>query len=90
VFQAGPQSKLAEAKALGLEYIEMTMDQDSIASQHVMLASGAVLVERFRSRPSTAGSMACGPAYFSSRPLAGTGEGSENRGKAATETDRPW
>jgi predicted acetyltransferase len=39
---------LAEAKALGLEYIEMTTDPDNIASQRVMLASGAVLVERFQ------------------------------------------
>jgi predicted acetyltransferase len=38
----------AEAKALGLEYIEMTTDPDNIASQRVMLASGAVLIERFR------------------------------------------
>jgi predicted acetyltransferase len=38
----------AEAKARGLEYIEMTTDPDNIASQRVMLACGAVLVERFR------------------------------------------
>ena len=38
----------AEAKVLGLEYIEMTTDPDNIASQRVMLASGAVLVERFQ------------------------------------------
>jgi predicted acetyltransferase len=38
----------AEAKALGLEYIEMTTDPDNIASQRVMVASGAVLVERFQ------------------------------------------
>jgi predicted acetyltransferase len=37
----------AEAKALGLEYIEMTTDPDNIASQRVMLACGAVLVDRF-------------------------------------------
>jgi predicted acetyltransferase len=38
----------AEARALGLEYIEMTTDPDNIASQRVMLASGAVLIERFQ------------------------------------------
>lgn len=39
---------LPEAKALGLNYIEMTTDPDNIISQHVMLACGAVLVEQFR------------------------------------------
>ena len=38
----------AEAKALGLEYIEMTTDPDNIDSQRVMLACGAVMVERFQ------------------------------------------
>jgi predicted acetyltransferase len=38
----------AEARALGLEYIEMTTDPDNIASQRVMLATGAVLIERFQ------------------------------------------
>lgn len=37
-----------EARALGLEYIDMTTDPDNIASQRVMLASGAVLIERFQ------------------------------------------
>lgn len=37
----------AEAKALGLQYIEMTTDPDNIASQRVMVSSGAVLVECF-------------------------------------------
>jgi predicted acetyltransferase len=38
----------AEAKALGLEYIEMTTDPDNIASRRVMEVCGAVLVERFQ------------------------------------------
>jgi predicted acetyltransferase len=38
----------AEAKELGLEYIEMTTDPDNIASQRVMLACGAIMVERFQ------------------------------------------
>jgi predicted acetyltransferase len=39
---------LAEARTLGLEYVEMTTDPDNIASQRVMLACGAALVERFQ------------------------------------------
>lgn len=39
---------LPEAKALGLEYVEMTTDPDNLASQRVMLANGAVLIERFK------------------------------------------
>jgi predicted acetyltransferase len=38
---------LPDAKALGLEYVEMTTDPENIASQKVMLANGATLVERF-------------------------------------------
>jgi predicted acetyltransferase len=38
---------LPEAKAIGLSYVEMITDPDNIASQRVMLAAGAVLVERF-------------------------------------------
>jgi predicted acetyltransferase len=39
---------LIEAKALGLEYVEMTTDPGNVASQKVMLANGAVLVEQFK------------------------------------------
>jgi predicted acetyltransferase len=39
---------LPEAKTIGLEYVEMTTDPDNIASQRVMLANGAVLIERFK------------------------------------------
>ena len=38
---------LPDAKAIGLSYVEMTTDPDNVASQRVMLAAGAVLVERF-------------------------------------------
>jgi predicted acetyltransferase len=38
---------LPEAKALGLEYVEMTTDTENIPSQKVMLANGAILVEPF-------------------------------------------
>ena len=37
-----------EARALGLKHIDMTTDPDNIASQRVMVACSAVLVERFR------------------------------------------
>ena len=46
---------LPEAKALGLEYIEMTTDPDNFASQRVMLANGAVLIERFQKPPQYGG-----------------------------------
>jgi len=39
---------LPEAKKEGLDYVELTTDPDNIASQKVILASGGVLVERFR------------------------------------------
>ena len=39
---------LLEAKTLGLEYVEMTTDPGNVASQKVMLANGAVLVEQFK------------------------------------------
>ena len=38
---------LPDAKEIGLSYVEMTTDPDNVASQRVMLAAGAVLVERF-------------------------------------------
>lgn len=39
---------LPEARARGLAYVEMTTDPDNLASQRVMLANGAVLIERFK------------------------------------------
>jgi predicted acetyltransferase len=45
--KAALQALLPEARAVGLEYIEMTTDPDNVASQKVMLANGAVLIERF-------------------------------------------
>ena len=38
---------LPEARALGLEYVELTTDPDNVASQRVVTANGGVLVERF-------------------------------------------
>jgi predicted acetyltransferase len=38
---------LPEAKARGLEYVELTTDPDNVPSQRVITANGGVLVERF-------------------------------------------
>jgi len=38
---------LPDAKAEGLEYVELTTDPDNVASQRVITANGGVLVERF-------------------------------------------
>ena len=38
---------LPEARAMGLPYVELTTDDDNIASQRVITANGGVLVERF-------------------------------------------
>jgi len=38
---------LAEAKAEGLAYVELTTDPTNVASQRVIVANGGVLVERF-------------------------------------------
>lgn len=38
---------LPKARARGLPYVEVTTDVDNVASQHVVLANGGVLVERF-------------------------------------------
>lgn len=46
---------LVEARSLGLEYVEMTTDPDNVASQRVMLANGAVLIERFKKPPQYGG-----------------------------------
>jgi predicted acetyltransferase len=46
---------LVEAKSLGLEYVEMTTDPGNLASQRVMLANGAVLIERFQKPPQYGG-----------------------------------
>jgi predicted acetyltransferase len=40
---------LPEARAEGLEYVEITTDPDNLASQRVVTANGGVLVERFES-----------------------------------------
>ena len=38
---------LEEAKAEGLEYVQITTDEDNVPSQRVITANGGVLVERF-------------------------------------------
>ncbi|HEV7587226.1 MAG TPA: GNAT family N-acetyltransferase, partial [Longimicrobium sp.] len=38
---------LPEAKAEGLDYVELTTDPENVASQRVITANGGVLVERF-------------------------------------------
>jgi RimJ/RimL family protein N-acetyltransferase len=42
---------LAEVRAVGLPYLEITTDPDNIASQRVIAANGGVLVERFTKPP---------------------------------------
>ncbi|MFP6562259.1 GNAT family N-acetyltransferase [Paraburkholderia sp. B3] len=39
---------LAEAQGEGLEYVELTVDPENLASQKVIASSGGILVERFR------------------------------------------
>jgi predicted acetyltransferase len=46
---------LPEARALGLEYVELTTDPDNLASRRVIEANGGVLVERFTSAPQLGG-----------------------------------
>ncbi|MBN8488092.1 MAG: GNAT family N-acetyltransferase [Burkholderiales bacterium] len=38
---------LPEARALGLRWVELTTDEDNLASQRVMARCGAVMIERF-------------------------------------------
>jgi predicted acetyltransferase len=42
---------LPDARAEGLDYVELTTDADNIASQRVIEANGGELVERFRKLP---------------------------------------
>ncbi|MFL5538453.1 MAG: GNAT family N-acetyltransferase [Longimicrobiaceae bacterium] len=42
---------LPDARAEGLEYVEVTTDPDNVPSQRVILANGGVLVERFTKLP---------------------------------------
>lgn len=42
---------LPDARAEGLDYVEITTDPDNIASQRVIEANGGVLVERFKKLP---------------------------------------
>ncbi|HET9636605.1 MAG TPA: GNAT family N-acetyltransferase [Gemmatimonadaceae bacterium] len=42
---------LPECKKEGLDYVELTTDETNIASQHVIIANGGKLVEKFRKPP---------------------------------------
>ena len=42
---------LPEARAVGLDYVEITTDTDNLSSQKVVTANGGVLVERFDKLP---------------------------------------
>ena len=46
---------LRDARARGLEYVELTTDCDNPASQRVILANGEYPVERFRKPPEHGG-----------------------------------
>jgi predicted acetyltransferase len=46
---------LPRAREEGLEYVELTTDEDNLASQKVMRAHGAVFVERFTKTASQGG-----------------------------------
>ncbi len=46
---------LAEAKAEGLPFVEITTDPENIASQRVITANGGILVERFTKPPQYGG-----------------------------------
>jgi predicted acetyltransferase len=46
---------LPQAKAVGLEYVDITADPDNIASQKVILANGGKLVERYKKPPEYGG-----------------------------------
>ncbi|MFZ3321157.1 MAG: GNAT family N-acetyltransferase [Usitatibacter sp.] len=47
---------LPRVRKEGLEYVDLTTDQENVASQKVMRANGAVFVERFVKPPSQGGS----------------------------------
>ena len=46
--QAGTQFDAGRRKATGLEYVELTVDPENLASQRVIAACNGALVERFR------------------------------------------
>ncbi|HLX22521.1 MAG TPA: GNAT family N-acetyltransferase [Usitatibacter sp.] len=46
---------LEHARDEGLEHVDLTTDEDNVPSQRVMLANGAVFVERFLKPPSQGG-----------------------------------
>ena len=48
-------SILPDAKALGIPYVELTCDEDNVASQSVIRANGGELVERFNKPESYGG-----------------------------------
>ena len=47
---------LPDARDLGLPFVEITTDEDNVASQRVITANGGELVERFTASPSRGGS----------------------------------
>jgi predicted acetyltransferase len=49
---------LPEARARGLDHVDLTTDPDNIASQKVILANGGQLIERFRKAAAYGGSEA--------------------------------
>jgi len=49
--KCGLRLMLAEVRAVGLPYVEITTDPDNIASQRVIAGNGGVLVERFTKPP---------------------------------------
>lgn len=49
------QLLLPEARAEGLEYVELTSDADNIASRRVIVANGGELIERFHKSPAHGG-----------------------------------
>ena len=49
--KCGLRLMLAEARAVGLPYVEITTDPDNVASRRVIAANGGVLIERFTKPP---------------------------------------
>ncbi|MGJ7505222.1 GNAT family N-acetyltransferase [Variovorax sp. ZT5P49] len=53
--KAALRALLPEARAAGLDYVEITTDPDNLASQNVIRANGGVLVEEFVKLPELGG-----------------------------------
>jgi predicted acetyltransferase len=50
---------LARARNEGLAYVEITMDEENVASQKVVRANGGVLIEHFHKPPQYGGKASC-------------------------------